>query len=190
MRFSVRPRVRVVAAHRIDTDRLRLRSPAPGDAPEICRLLESPQVAHWLVRVPVPYRIEHAKAWIDRSEEERMAGIGWPFLITLQGSDLPIGSIDLSLESGAGTGFLGYWLGEDYWNLGYATEAIRAIIPFAFGIAGINRIAASTLPDNARSIRVLEKAGLRRIDSRSEDTLERGRVETEYFALERTDWRC
>jgi RimJ/RimL family protein N-acetyltransferase len=180
--------MRVMAGHRIDTDRLVLRSPIAGDAPEISRLLGNWQVAHWLVRVPFPYRTEHAELWIKRSAEERAAGQGWPFLMVLAGSNKIVGSMDLSLESDDRTGTLGYWLGEDYWGQGLATEAARAVIRFAFEIAQLDQVNASALPDNARSMRVLEKAGLAHVERRYEDTVERGRVDIEFFALDRDVW--
>jgi hypothetical protein len=54
--FSLKPRVRVIAAHRIDTDRLLLRSPIIDDAAAISPLLANWDIVHWLVRVPFPYR--------------------------------------------------------------------------------------------------------------------------------------
>jgi RimJ/RimL family protein N-acetyltransferase len=41
------------------------------------------------------------------------------------------------------------------------------------------------LPDNQRSIRVLEKAGFRHVGQQAEDTVERGRVDTELFTIKR-----
>jgi len=147
------------------------------------------RVAHWLVRVPFPYRVEHAVAWIERSNEERDAGVGWPFLIVRRDNHTLIGSIDLSIHEERSSGAIGYWLGEDYWGFGYATEAARAIIGFAFRILKLEEVTANALPDNERSIHVLEKAGLVHIDRRREDTFERGVVETEYFVLKRASWR-
>ncbi len=187
--FGLKPRVRVVASHRIDTDRLLLRSPRATDAAAISPLLGNWNVAHWVVRVPFPYRTEHAAAWIERSNEERAAGVGWPFLITRRDGDLLMGSMDLSIEGNPGSGALGYWLGESYWGHGYATEAAHAIIGFAFDVLKLNEITASALPENERSIRVLEKVGLVHMGQRFEDTVERGRVDTEFFVLRRAAWR-
>jgi len=94
----VRPRVRTVNANRIDTERLILRTPNPDYASEISRMIGNWRVAHWLVRVPYPYRIEHAVAWIERSNEERAAGVGWPFLIIRRDGNEMVGSIDLSID--------------------------------------------------------------------------------------------
>lgn len=182
------PRLTVIASHRIDTDRLLLRSPNMSDASRISELLGSWDVARWLVRVPYPYRVAHAEAWIERSTEERAASVGWPFIMVLRDGGGLIGSMDLSLEADRATGALGYWIGEDYWGSGYATEAALAVIEFAFEILKLNFVTASALPDNERSIHVLRKAGLKYVDSRPEDTVERGRVETKFFALDRATW--
>jgi RimJ/RimL family protein N-acetyltransferase len=186
--LSIKPRVRVVASHRIDTDRLQLRSPRSEDAQEIARLLGNWNVAHWLVRVPYPYRAEHAKAWIQRSAEERAAGTGWPFLITSPDGRALMGSMDLSIEADRTTASLGYWLGEAFWGYGYASEAAQAILGFAFEVLRLRQVTANALPDNVRSISVLRKAGLAYMGDRPEDTVERGRVDTAFFALDRADW--
>jgi [ribosomal protein S5]-alanine N-acetyltransferase len=54
---------------------------------------------------------------------------------------------------------LGYWLGQDYWARGIATQAIIAVTAWAFETLGLQRIFALPLADNLASCRVLEKAG-------------------------------
>ncbi len=188
--FGLKPRLRVVSASRIDTERLILRCPVPADAERISLLLGNWNVAHWVVRVPYPFRPEHAAAWIARSAEERAAGIGWPYLVTLREGGTMIGSMDLSIEGDSTAGALGYWLGEDYWGQGYASEAAAAMIGFAFDMLKLSEVSANALPDNRRSIRVLEKAGMRHVGSQVEDTIERGRVDTELFSIKRSAWRA
>ena len=185
----IKPRIRVVAGHRIDTDRLLLRSPVAADAGPIATLMENWNVAGWLVRVPFPYRVEHAAAWIERSNQERAAGVGWPYLIVRRDDDVLMGCMDISIEGDARAGTLGYWLGEPFWGRGYATEAAKAVIDFAFDILKLAEVNASALPENERSMRVLEKAGMVHIGRQVEDTVERGRVDTEAFVLQRKFWR-
>ena len=48
---------------------------------------------------------------------------------------------------------------KEYWNGGYATEAMRIIIDFMFKERGMNRIVANALDYNHASIRMLEKCG-------------------------------
>ena len=71
-----------------------------------------------------------------------------------------IGRINLSvLESDRNTAELGYRIGENYTNLGYASEAVRLVLDKAFNNYGLNRIIAGTATDNLASKRVLLKNG-------------------------------
>jgi len=57
---------------------------------------------------------------------------------------------------------IAYAFAYDYWGKGYATEAIKALVDLGFRYMNLNRIFASVDPENARSIRVLEKLGMQR----------------------------
>jgi RimJ/RimL family protein N-acetyltransferase len=54
---------------------------------------------------------------------------------------------------------LGYWLGAAYWGKGYATEAVRALIDYAFGALGHDALHAGARVSNPASRRVLQKCG-------------------------------
>jgi len=56
---------------------------------------------------------------------------------------------------------LGYNLAAAEQGHGYMTEAVRAVVRFAFGDWGLHRVAASYMPRNERSARVLERAGFK-----------------------------
>lgn len=71
-----------------------------------------------------------------------------------------VGRINLSvLENDQKTAELGYRIGENYTNLGYASEAVRLVLDKAFTTYGLNRIIAGTATDNLASKRVLLKNG-------------------------------
>ncbi len=53
----------------------------------------------------------------------------------------------------------GYWLGEAHIGCGYMSEAVRAVIPYAFGQLLLHRLEAASMPSNTASIRVLERTG-------------------------------
>ena len=55
-----------------------------------------------------------------------------------------------------------YSLLPDYWGQGYATEAVRGLIGYAFEELGLHRLEAGVATGNLASIRVLEKAGMTR----------------------------
>lgn len=54
---------------------------------------------------------------------------------------------------------LGYWLSEDFWGRGIATEAVAAFTNYCFDNFPLHRIHAEAYSNNAASARVLEKAG-------------------------------
>jgi len=68
----------------------------------------------------------------------------------------------LQLERAHQRGELGYWIGQPYWGSGLATEAVTALLRFAFEDLELNRVQASYLPRNPASGRVLEKVGMQR----------------------------
>ncbi len=57
---------------------------------------------------------------------------------------------------------LGYYVDQRENGRGYASEAVRLAIRFAFEVAGLHRVQAGVVPGNHASVRVLEKAGFRR----------------------------
>jgi len=65
----------------------------------------------------------------------------------------------LQAEGRPDTAVLGYSVLEEFWNRGYATEAVGALLPVIFSLPKITRIIATTYPDLPASIRVLEKNG-------------------------------
>lgn len=60
---------------------------------------------------------------------------------------------------------VGYGFLENYWNNGYATEAMGALIQWAFNTSKVEKVKAQTKHDNYGSIRVLEKMGMQKVDN-------------------------
>lgn len=58
--------------------------------------------------------------------------------------------------------YLGYFVGEEHNGRGYATEAVRLAVDYAFDDLALHRVQANVMTKNPRSARVLEKAGFRR----------------------------
>ena len=80
-------------------------------------------------------------------------------------------AIDVAGDAVGGIGFtvqydvarrsaeIGYWLGEDFWGRGIATEALIAVTDYAFSNYDVCRLYAHVFDWNRASARVLEKAG-------------------------------
>lgn len=62
---------------------------------------------------------------------------------------------------------LGYGIHRDRRNAGYATEAARALVRWGLDRDGVRRVIAECDEENAASIRVLEKVGMRRVHARA-----------------------
>jgi RimJ/RimL family protein N-acetyltransferase len=57
---------------------------------------------------------------------------------------------------------IGWRLGSEFWNKGYATEGAKAVLEYGFNICHLKEIVAFGVPDNIRSINVMEKIGMQR----------------------------
>lgn len=85
---------------------------------------------------------------------------------------------------------LGYCLEEAAWGRGYATEAARAVLGWAFGALDLNRVQAETDTRNLASARVLEKLGFVHEGTLREDCVVNGDVSDSWvFGLLEREWR-
>ncbi|MCY1309967.1 putative ribosomal N-acetyltransferase YdaF [compost metagenome] len=57
---------------------------------------------------------------------------------------------------------IGYWMGERFAGKGHMAQAVKLAIPYIFSSLQLHRIEAACIPENHRSIRLLEKAGFQR----------------------------
>jgi ribosomal-protein-alanine N-acetyltransferase len=129
---------------------------------------------------------------IERASADARRDVRYAFGVFLKESDELIGRVALSnVSRGAWqNATLGYYIDEAHNGHGYATEAVRLALQFAFGPAGLHRVQAAVLPRNVASRRVLEKAGFSR-EGRSTKYLQINGVweDHETFAITLEDWR-
>jgi ribosomal-protein-alanine N-acetyltransferase len=95
-------------------------------------------------------------------EARNLTGITW-FVFSAKSNEL-LGGLSLSSirYGAAGSCQLGYWMGERHAGRGVMKKAVAIALGEAFGRLGLQRVEAVSLPENARSISVLEGAGFRR----------------------------
>ncbi len=168
----------------LTTARLILRACTLADAPEIHRLAGDRDIASTTVRIPHPYEDGMAEQWIgahqgsfDRGEEVSLA-------ITLRSDGTFIGDIGLRLNLADDIGEMGYWIGKPFWNQGYGTEAAGAIIKYAFGVLGINRVYAAHFKRNPASGRVMQKIGMTHEGTLRQHVMKWGQYEDmEYYGI-------
>ena len=142
----------------LTTQRLILRAPMLCDEQDVARILNDFDVVKNLAEVPFPFSEEIFRARVVAGEQKRRAGETWPFAVTraMDGAFIGMCGVD-RLE--AGIWEFGYWYGRPYWRQGYATEAARAVMRFAFEELDAMLLTAGWFVDNPASGRVLEKLG-------------------------------
>ena len=95
-------------------------------------------------------------------ERERQLGSGYGFGIFVHGrfaGEVTLSSIQRGPFQSAS---IGYWIDEAEAGHGYVPEAVVMVLHFAFEAVDLHRVEISIIPRNLRSLRVVEKLGIRR----------------------------
>jgi RimJ/RimL family protein N-acetyltransferase len=170
----------------IATERLSLRPLAPRDRARLVRLANNWKVSKNLSTMPFPYTEQAAEEWLAKQPQIWAGGKTVALAITM-GDEL-IGGIGVGVRDSADWE-LGYWLGEPYWNRGYASEAARALLTYAFDSLALDQVVAGHFADNHASGRVLTKLGFRYTKEVKRFSLARGAdVRCLDMALPRGRW--
>ena len=113
-----------------------------------------------------------------------------PFAVVL--GERVIGAVNLELEAAEGRAMLGYALARAHWGHGYAAEAARAALGWAFqAVPPMAKAWASTDLRNQRSWRLMEKLGMRReAVLRLSRTPGGERHDEVYYGLLREEWEA
>jgi len=166
------------------TERLVLRPPHEEDASELAALANNRRVAEMLARMPHPYGIAEARAFIAQSAARGDRGRGYALTLAESGAFIGCAGLDMrpnGLE-------LGYWVGEPFWGRGYATEAAHALVDLAFRVTAIDRLHVSCRVLNQPSRRVIHKCGFQYAGQGMIDSIAAGRVAVERYVLDRKAW--
>lgn len=184
----------------IETARLMLRRFTVGDAEALADLYGDPQVMRYIDDgKPVPREVTVNRSLPEILERcaQLPAGLRNSALVE-KSSGRFIGEVGLGRVSsvgldGGGAGYeLGYRLRPEFWGRGYASEAAKALVDFAFADYRVPRVVATTMTVNVGSRRVMENAGLRLVRTFFEqwpeyiEGAEHGDVE---YALTFEDWQ-
>jgi RimJ/RimL family protein N-acetyltransferase len=143
----------------VRTARLVMRRLVPDDAQSMFDLDADPEVLRYLPGAPRVSVEEARRSLVDYQAIYRDDGFArWAVIEQATGEWLgwcglrrqPDGEVDV-----------GYRFRRATWGRGFATESARASLAYGFEVLDLPRIIGTAHPDNARSIRVLEKIGLR-----------------------------
>jgi [ribosomal protein S5]-alanine N-acetyltransferase len=148
----------------IQTERLTLRLLQPGDAETLYRIYQGEGVLRYFPS-PTPPPLDRVQRFVTHQQAhwEKYGYGNWGIL--------PEGEREVS--GWAGLQFLpelnetevGFLLDPRWWGKGYATEAARASLKFAFEHTPLDHIIALVHPENSASRRVIEKCGMRYVET-------------------------
>jgi RimJ/RimL family protein N-acetyltransferase len=148
---------------KLETERLVLRPLGTGDFDAYYSYSSVPENMTYMIFGP--YTPEEAMGFLQRCEnwwKEDPPRV-YEFAATLRDSGKMIGNCGLYLDDEKrATGMLGWCYHRDYWNRGYATESVKALLRFGFEELKLHRIHAECNADNIASARVMEHVGMRR----------------------------
>lgn len=172
----------------LTTDRLILRPFDLGDAKRVQQLAGDPLIAATTATVPHPYLDGVAEKWIGQHESWFQKSLAATFAITLKTDGALVGCIDIVIDKTNCLGEIGYWVGVDYWNQGYCSEAMKAIIDFSFQYFNLNKITCRHMTINPASGRVMIKNGMKHEGTLRQDRFKNGIfLDVEVYGLLRSE---
>jgi [ribosomal protein S5]-alanine N-acetyltransferase len=144
-----------------------LRAPQSGDYAEWSALRESSRdfLVPWEPTWPSDDLTRSAfRRRLKRYAEDQRSDAAYAFLIFRNDDNAMVGGLTLAnIRRGvAQAGSIGYWIGAPFAKKGYMTAAVRALVPYSFTALRLHRLEAACIPNNAASIRLLEKTGFTR----------------------------
>ena len=173
----------------VSTPRLHIRRLEPEDAKEVTEIFADKLTRRWLPYPSADGPIDGGP-WCDEiAEERRSSGIGDHYGVILRDDDSLIGCVWAKrTDWAAGSTEIVYVMAADSRGEGYATEAVLGLTMALVRRHGFHRVELRTVPGNAASRRVAEKAGFH-YEGRLRDSgyVHSGRVDLELWSLVAAD---
>lgn len=141
------------------TRRLLARKPRVSDAPAVFAAYASDPVATRFLSWKAYNQLAPLEDFLrDRVNDWEHDNRRYGYLLCLQGTDTPIGSIGIDLPGDKA--LFGYVLGRAHWGGGLMAEALSYLVDWSLAQPGIFRAWAFCDVENPASVRVMEKAGM------------------------------
>lgn len=142
-------------------------------------------------------------SWLTSSEQWREFATPRTDILAIEHDGVLIGDMKLSVQDGWGQrgtdpaavrdaeAEIGWTIDPAHAGHGYASEAARALLGVAFDVVGVRRVIACAFADNAPSVRIMEKLGMRHEFTTKEDSfhMTRGWIDGIGYAMLAREWR-
>ena len=173
----------------LETESLILRKPARSDAKDIYRYACDKEVARYVLWEP-HRSIGETRAFVRDLRYRIRSGYPSSWAVVLRGTGTVIGTIGFMWYSSENrSAELGYSFSREYWNRGYATQALDAVVGAAFRSLPLNRLEAQHDVRNPASGRVMQKCGFLQEGILRSRMINKGEfVDVALYAILRSDW--
>lgn len=142
------------------TEHLILRRIAPTDLSDMFEYASDPEVPRFLPWEPHE-STDYTREYLTYLETRLAIGDFFDWAVVERESGKMIGTCGFTrFRYEDDCGEVGYVLNRSVWGKGYAPEALEAVLAFGFNTLMLERIEARFLPENLRSLRVMEKVGM------------------------------
>ncbi len=131
-----------------------------SDAKEVQRMAGKKTISDMTGAIPYPYLDGMAEDWISKHVDAFQKDITVYWALEQTNSKKLIGSLSLMLNLKNLRAEIGYWVGEEFWNKGFCTEAMIAAVKYAFEIKKLNKITCRHIATNPASGKVMTNAGM------------------------------
>ncbi|GCF12364.1 N-acetyltransferase [Haloarcula mannanilytica] len=154
-----------------------LRTIEDEDVPFLQETVNDPAVRHGL-SASQPMTEQAEREWLE--SETGLESENVHLLVCVDGER--VGTVGLmAVTTQPGNAEIGYFLSPEAWGNGYATDAVRTVVDYAFQARRLHRVYAKVLAGNDGSQRVLEKAGFEREGTLRDHWFRDGRHEDVYL---------
>lgn len=153
--------MKFLGTKKLETDRLILRRIVLDDAyvayNNWCNSDNVDKYVLWKKHTSVDTTLNQYQKWVDEYDDDKT----FRWIVELKSNHDLIGTIDVSKKFiNFGSCEIGYCYSDKYWNNGYATEALKAVIKYLFEECDADVVNAEFMENNPASGKVMEKAGL------------------------------
>ena len=174
----------------LHTERLTLRAMRSSDDSDVYEYSSDPRVTEYLLWDVHPDRFYTAR-YLDYVIRRYRTAEFMDWAVTVTETGKMIGTCGFTrIDTEHCTGEVGYVLNPAFWGMGFAAEAVSAVLRFGFERLDLHRIEAKFMRGNERSLRVMEKCGMKFEGYRREAMRIKGRFsDIGYAAVLRSEFK-
>jgi len=144
----------------LETDRLILRRMKTDDYMDMYEYAKQERVTKYLLWSPHP-DAQYTRDYLSYIQGRYKAGEFYDWSVVLKENGKMIGTCGFAkFDYDNNSAEIGYVINPDYWNNGYASEAVSTVMDFGFSRLNLHRIEARYIVGNEVSRRVMEKCGM------------------------------